>query len=393
MPRQSAVFDVFLSSPGDLETERDFIVAASQEWNLLRSRDTGCYINIITWEDTIAPSLSDRPQQVINDQVGDDYDIYLGMMWSRLGSPTGEADSGTVEEFDRALDRYRAGEGIRLAMLFKTAPIPTHILNGEQFDKVTAFKLRFAGEGGVYREFDSEDSLRSVANRLFEQIAAGTRDIEETVTDITPKPQQGEQVTIRDGDDLSDIGILDLNDQLTAVVAEQAIFLGGWQRVLESNTEKSIAASAQMEELTRFGAAQPSALRPIMARMSSDLVDLSKFVENNIGGFIEGNNSIRDLTEAALDLSRDFPDQEHAKTTRLSVVELLATLLENRNSLDSLIATTSGLPRMTTEFNRAKKRAVKAEESMLAEIDRLRASLTTILSEFDQTIVHALTVE
>ena len=114
MPRQSTVLDVFLSSPNDLDPERDFIVSVAQEWNLLRSRSTGCYINLITWQDTIAPALSSRPQQVINDQVGDDYDVYLGMMWSKLGSPTGEAESGTVEEFDRALDRYRRGEGIRL---------------------------------------------------------------------------------------------------------------------------------------------------------------------------------------------------------------------------------------------------------------------------------------
>jgi hypothetical protein len=389
VPRQSAVFDIFLSSPSDLEPERDFIVAASQEWNLLRSRDTGCHINIITWEDTIAPSLSGRPQEVINEQVGDDYDVYLGMMWSKLGSPTGEAESGTVEEFDRALDRYRSGEGVRLAMLFKTAPIPTTILNGEQFDKVTTFKRRFADEGGLYREFDSEDGLRLVLNRLFEQIAAGAPEIGGTLEHAASAAPREEGEILKESEDLSDIGILDLNDQLSAVVAEQAKFLDGWQQVLTSNTKESNNASSEMEQLTRFGAASPSALRPIISHFSANLDQLSKFVEENIADFVDGNNRIIGLTEAALDLSADFPDQGQTITTRSSVLELLSTLLENRTSLDELITTSKGLPRMTTEFNRAKKRAVKAQEAMLVEIDRLRENLSAILTRFDRSTAES----
>jgi hypothetical protein len=150
---------------------------------------------------------------VINEQVGDDYDVYLGMMWSKLGSPTGEAESGTVEEFDRALDRYRRGEGIRLAMVFKTAPIPTSILSGEQFEKVKAFKQRFADEGGLYREFESEEELRSVINRLFEQIAAGSRDLSNDRALANGLRSESTDATTQcEDDDLSDIGLLDLNE-------------------------------------------------------------------------------------------------------------------------------------------------------------------------------------
>jgi hypothetical protein len=389
MPRHSVVVDVFLSSPNDVDAERDFIVAVAQEWNLLRSRDTGCHVNVITWEDIIAPALSDRPQSVINEQIGNNYDVYLGLMWSKLGSPTGAAESGTVEEFDRALDRFRGGESIRLAMLFKTSPIPTHILNGAQFDKVSAFKQRFAHEGGLYREFQTDDELRGILNRLFEQIANQTRisstderSAQSVVTSptITENAGNGAESAI---EDLADIGILDLNEQLTAVVGEQAKFLDGWMEVLTSNTEESNSASQQMEDLTRFGAADPSALRPIMSRLSTNLDRLSKFVEDNLEGFLSGNNKIIALTEAGLDLSEDFPDQEGASSMKSSVVELLSTLLENKTSLEELITTTRGLPRMTTQFNRAKKRAVKAEEAMLSEIERLRQSLSDCLTRFD----------
>ena len=38
-------------------------------------------------------------QDVINRQLGE-YDIFLGIMNTRFGSPTHRADSGTEEEFD-----------------------------------------------------------------------------------------------------------------------------------------------------------------------------------------------------------------------------------------------------------------------------------------------------
>lgn len=393
MARQATVIDVFLSSPSDLGDEREFVAEAAQEWNLLRSKATGCYINIITSDSIIAPALSDRPQSVINQQVGSDYDVYLGMMWSRLGSPTGQADSGTVEEFDRALDRYRGGEAVRLCMLFKTAPIPMAILQGEQFSKVEAFKRRFSSEGGLYREFEKEDELRGVLNRLFEQIAGESYEVTtlseddntplpapQLIVDVAPDTLAANATTL---EDLADIGLLDLNEQLTQVVTEQSEFLEGWTAALVSNSDVANAATAEMQELTRFGTADPSALKPIMSRVSASMNSLSQYVENNIDSFVEKNNQIIALSEAGLDLSTDFSASPDGQDMRSSIVELLAQLMENQSNLDELIGTTRGLPRMTTEFNRAKKRAISAQELMLDEISRLRHRLAASLERHE----------
>jgi hypothetical protein len=42
-----------------------------------------------------------RPQAAINTQIVDRCDILIGMFWTKLGSSTGVAASGTVEEIDR----------------------------------------------------------------------------------------------------------------------------------------------------------------------------------------------------------------------------------------------------------------------------------------------------
>jgi hypothetical protein len=122
-----------------------------------------------------------------------------------------------------------------------------------------------------------------------------------------------------------------------------------------------------------------------MSRVATSLDSLSEFVEKNVGEFTDGNDKIIALTEAGLDISRDFPEAEGGTNMRTSVLELLTQLDENKTSQEELIATTRSLPRMTTEFNRAKRRAVNAQELMLGEIERLRQSLSASLDHFDST--------
>ena len=41
-------------------------------------------------------------QDVINRQIEDKYDLFIGIMYTKFGSPTNRAESGTVEEFEIA---------------------------------------------------------------------------------------------------------------------------------------------------------------------------------------------------------------------------------------------------------------------------------------------------
>ena len=47
--------------------------------------------------------MGSDPQQIINSQVSDEYDIFIGILWTRFGTPTERAGSGTEEEFSWSL--------------------------------------------------------------------------------------------------------------------------------------------------------------------------------------------------------------------------------------------------------------------------------------------------
>jgi hypothetical protein len=49
----------------------------------------------------VMPETGVRPQDAINRQLVADCELLLGMFWTKLGTSTDVADSGTVEEIDQ----------------------------------------------------------------------------------------------------------------------------------------------------------------------------------------------------------------------------------------------------------------------------------------------------
>ena len=103
------VVRAFLASPGDTTGERDALAGVVDELNRTWADFVGIRIDLIKWESHAVPAAGPDPQAAINEQpsMGDDqYEIFIGILKQRLGSPTPRALSGTVEEFERAHARY-----------------------------------------------------------------------------------------------------------------------------------------------------------------------------------------------------------------------------------------------------------------------------------------------
>lgn len=98
MAYSATIFNVLIASPSDVNEEREAIAQTLHEWNSLNSKETGKVLLPVRWESHSAPVMGDRPQGIINNQVVRDCDMLIGSFWTRLGSPTGVEESGTVEE-------------------------------------------------------------------------------------------------------------------------------------------------------------------------------------------------------------------------------------------------------------------------------------------------------
>jgi Domain of unknown function (DUF4062) len=105
MGRQTIILQIFVASPTELKDERIALETVVKELNQTLSESTGSYLELVKWETHTMPGFGLDPQAVINEQIGDKYDIFIGILSTKFGSPTPRAGSGTEEEFERAYDR------------------------------------------------------------------------------------------------------------------------------------------------------------------------------------------------------------------------------------------------------------------------------------------------
>jgi hypothetical protein len=135
MPFNSRAFRILIASPSDVEEEREIVVRVIQEWNDLYSYSRGVVLLPLRWETHSAPEYGTRPQEVINRTVVDQCDLLVGAFWTRIGSPTGVADSGTLEEIARVA---KAGKPIML--YFSKVGMDPDRIDLVQLNKLKAFK-------------------------------------------------------------------------------------------------------------------------------------------------------------------------------------------------------------------------------------------------------------
>jgi hypothetical protein len=100
-PVKATVLNVLIASPSDVSAERDAVESVIHEWNANHRAQTGITLHPVRWETHWYPAARDRTQGIINRQIVDSGHPLIGIFGNRLGTPTGEAQSGTIEEIER----------------------------------------------------------------------------------------------------------------------------------------------------------------------------------------------------------------------------------------------------------------------------------------------------
>jgi hypothetical protein len=391
MARSVTAIEIFVSGPSDVDSEKEIISDVINEWNNTRGRDVGIVFSTLSWADIVSPKFGARAQETINEQIGDTYDIFMGIMWSRYGAPTGASDSGTVEEFDRALTRQNSGKDPIISMFFKMDQIDPSVLDGEQFAKVQSFKKRCELEGGLYREFIGEEEFRVVVNRFIEEVVRrGTISTSQLSTELLDDNIEAivyddSPVTL-DCDRQSDVdmGLFELNEELSSVTAQQVQFFDDLGVNSSASTEVLSTSSSEMESLVARGTATQSTLKPIIDKICASMNGFSDFIESRLPEFSAGNLRLIELSDIGLDISVDFKKngQESSQDELFEAIEGLLPMLDsNVNSSRDLISTIIGLPRLSTPFNAAKTRLSKAQSALMTDILHLRERLNDILDK------------
>lgn len=168
---------VFLSSPSDAAEERDAVKRIVEEINVDLAIRKGYYINLLTWETHSSSGVATSAQTVISTDIGSTYDIYLGVMRARFGTPTDGYGSGTEFEFVSAMNRVQKGDPVKILFFFYNGLLPLAQIDGAQVSLIANFKRAVGEQGCRYEEYDSavdfSQKLRRNLLRRVDEVLSG----------------------------------------------------------------------------------------------------------------------------------------------------------------------------------------------------------------------------
>jgi len=161
---------VFVALPSDVTEERHLLGKVVEELNRGMGSELDVTLELVRWETHASPDMG-RPQEIINRQVGP-YDIFIGMMWRRFGTPTGVADSGTQEEFESAFLSWKTTGQPRIMFYFNQAPYTLQTsVEVDQVRRVLEFRDQIPG---LYWQYTSANEFE---DRAREHLTKAVREI------------------------------------------------------------------------------------------------------------------------------------------------------------------------------------------------------------------------
>ena len=173
-PSNIDVYHVFLASPRDMSQERQEVRSFFGEYNRTTANPRGVQFDVVDWENYASTGVG-RAQALISEQTLKRFEkslaLVVALMGTRFGSPTGDFQSGTEEEFEYALKLWRERGFPEIKWFLRSVQTLEVSLDPdqrawelEQWDRVRAFRQRLR-EGDppvLYKTFRDLESFRRV---------------------------------------------------------------------------------------------------------------------------------------------------------------------------------------------------------------------------------------
>lgn len=252
MSYEAKVFNVMIASPGDVSSERAIIRDVIYEWNAVHSESRNIVLLPVGWETHSSPEMGGQAQEIINNQVLDRCDLLVGVFWTRIGTPTTEYASGTVEEIEEHI------KSAKPAMLyFSSQPVALDTVEPEQYAQLKAFKESCQNRS-LYESYDSRSSFKDKFYRQL-QLKLNQHPLFQTTSISTPVDVVQSKTPLPQLSDESQILLKEASQDRNGTVMHLR-HLGGTnvqtnsKNFIESNERREVARwEAAIDELVSKG--------------------------------------------------------------------------------------------------------------------------------------------
>jgi hypothetical protein len=364
MPRTEKVLSVFLASPSDVQAERDIVSEVINELNFVWSKQLGLRMELIRWETSVYPGLGSDPQDVVNSQVIPNFDLFVGIMWHRFGTPTQRAASGTYEEFQAAKSRWeKSPSSVDVMFYFKDAPISPNSVDIVQLGQVQEFRKEL-GVSGLYSSFLSVDDFEKKIRNHLSLRAQKWSDNPIPVlsgTALAPMEESNHGDTV-DGIQLDELGMIECHDEIEKHFAIFAEVMEVIKSITKALREKIEDHTQRILRITREHVGNRERFRLALRDVSSDLNAYAESIKSQTSSLAKSADDGLAVMKRLIVLwpsfisDSDVEELRRAEATLQSLDELHGVTTSTRGSMEAFRGNIEETPPWSTDIIKAKAR-------------------------------------
>ncbi|NTV66509.1 MAG: SUMF1/EgtB/PvdO family nonheme iron enzyme [Chlorobaculum sp.] len=156
---------ILIASPSDVAEERKIAEEVINEWNIRNRVERGFSLDAVLWETHGAPESGERVQGILNRQFVDSCHCAIAIFWTRIGTDTGVAPGGAVEEVERLMSN-----GKPVMFYFSSVPISPDEIDPAQKQQLDAFKTALQKDVLSEKFTDRHEFRRKLTHHLDIQV-------------------------------------------------------------------------------------------------------------------------------------------------------------------------------------------------------------------------------
>lgn len=368
MAKQVTKYEIFLSSPSDIEEDHASIDDAISELNQTFGNHSKLVLELLKWKTHVAPGISqDGPQDVINNDIGSDYDLFIGILGTKFGTPTADAGSGTEEEFLNAYKKYQDNpNSVQILFYFKTTP-PKSVfdIEPEQLAKVQKFKETLGRKGILFREYaDAEELskfLRLDIPKRIDQLKGGTTgEHKKDTTEVDNVPNR-------------DLGLIDYQElseeslqKATEVMNKISSSIESMGSEISNKAEDAqYLASKTRREQKVFFKQTAGILNNFASQIEPEIESFSLHFESAFDAF----SNIINIQKVDMEGLKQSEVDESYETLDILILGIGTTI----QSMHGLLKGMRSIPRIEKELNRAKRNAETQIRLLISKMESIVA--------------------
>ncbi len=359
------ILKVFVAAPNDVNEEREIVYKVIDEVNVSTKNITGITLQVVGLDSDVRSKITGRDdgQEIIDEQMLNKYDIFIGILWKNFGTPTTKSMSGTEQEFRNALRKLEDDpESIDIMFYFcNKAPEFLDDISPEQLGLIKNFKNDLK-EKGLYFNYSN--------NIEFEELIR--KDLSLLITEKNNKNKQSKDsessnYNEKKPEEMS-IGILDLFENFNENVELGANDL----------KEYTVEVKKFSENITLGSEFNPNDLDSVKKTVNLISDHMDKFSETTDYYSSQTKNHFFKALDSFINLSENyksniFANDEQFEETKSTLEELDNEIKKAIISIKKgLIENIDNIPPITTKFNKSKNRLVQSSQNLIKNFNNIR---------------------